>query len=222
MANNRAGVVFDIDGTLLDTNYLHVLAWWQAFRDTGHQIAMWRLHRSIGIASEELVKRLLGAADDDVVQAHSERYAALRDQVTAFPRAAELLAACTELGLTVVLATSGTKDDLEWMLPAIGAPDGVVAGVTTSADVEAGKPHPDLLEVALHDHGLDRGRTVAVGDTVWDVESARSAHLPCVALLSGGIGVGELGGAEAVYDDPAALLDRLGSSPLARLGVLGL
>ena len=221
MANNRAGVVFDIDGTLLDTNYLHVLAWWQAFRDTGHQIGMWRLHRSIGIASEELVKRLLGSADDDVVQAHSERYAALLDQVTAFPRAAELLAACTELGLTVVLATSGTRDDLEWMLPAIGAPDGVVAGVTTSADVEAGKPHPDLLDVALRDHGLDRGRTVAVGDTVWDVESARSAHLPCVALLSGGIGVGELGGAEAVYDDPAALLDRLGSSPLARLGVLG-
>jgi HAD superfamily hydrolase (TIGR01509 family) len=221
VANNRAGVVFDIDGTLLDTNYLHVLAWWQGFRDTGHEVAMWRLHRAIGIASEELVQRLLGAADHDVVQAHSERYAALRDQVTAFPQAAELLVACTELGLTVVLATSGTKDDLEWMLPAIDAPDGVLAGVTTSADVGAGKPHPDLLEVALRDHGLDRARTVAVGDTVWDVESARSAHLPCVALLSGGIGVGELGGAEAVYDDPAALLARLGSSPLARLHVLG-
>ena len=219
MANNRAGVVFDIDGTLLDTNYLHVLAWRQAFRDTGHEVGMWRLHRAIGIGSEELVVRLLGQADDEVVRAHSERYAALRDQVTAFPRAAELLAGCAELGLTVVLATSGTSDDLEWMLPAIGAPEGVIAGVTTSADVKAAKPHPDLLVVALRDHGLDRSRTVAVGDTVWDIESARSAHLPCVALLSGGISVGELGGAVAVYDDPAALADRLGSSPLGRLRV---
>jgi phosphoglycolate phosphatase-like HAD superfamily hydrolase len=214
---NRAGVLFDIDGTLLDTNYLHVLAWWQAFRDTGHEIAMWRLHRAIGIGSEELVQRLLDRPDDDVVQAHSERYAALRDQVTAFPKAAELLTACARLGLTVVLATSGAKADLDWMLPAIGAPEGVVAGITTSSDVDAAKPHPDLLEVALRDHGLDRSRTLAVGDTVWDVESARSARLPCVALLCGGISVGELGGAVAVYDDPAALLDRLGSSPLARL-----
>jgi len=116
-----------------------------------------------------------------------------------------------------VLATSGKKDDLEWMLPAIGAAEGVVAGVTTSSDVDASKPHPDLLEVALRDHGLDRGRTAAVGDTVWDVEAASAARLPCVALLTGGIGVGELGGAAAVYEDPASLLDRLGSSPLARI-----
>ncbi len=217
MATNRAGVLFDVDGTLLDTNYLHVLAWWQAFRDTGHEVAMWRLHRAIGIGSEELVQRLLGRPDDDTVQAHSERYAALRDQVTPFPKAAELLTGCTELGLTVVLATSGTKADLDWMLPAIGAPDGVVAGVTTAADVDAAKPHPDLLEVALRDHRLDPARAVAVGDTVWDVDAARSARLPCVALRCGGIGGAELSGAVAVYDDPAALLDRLGTSPLARL-----
>jgi phosphoglycolate phosphatase-like HAD superfamily hydrolase len=219
VATNSAGAVFDIDGTLLDTNYLHVLAWWRAFRDTGHEVEMWRLHRAIGIGSEEVVQRLLGRSDDDVAQAHSERYTALRDQVTAFPKAADLLVGCAELGLTVVLATSGKKDDLDWMLPAIGVPEGVVAGVTTSSDVDAAKPHPDLLEVAVRDNGLDPGRTVAVGDTVWDVESASSAGLPCVALLSGGISVGELGGAVAVYDDPAALLDRLGSSPLGRVRV---
>jgi phosphoglycolate phosphatase-like HAD superfamily hydrolase len=216
-SDRRAGVLFDVDGTLLDTNYLHVLAWWQALRDTGHEVAMWTLHRAIGIGSEELVRRVLGEPDDDAVQAHSERYAALREQVTAFPKAAELLGACADLGLTVVLATSGSKGDLDWMLPAIGAADGVVAGVTTSADVDAAKPHPDLLEAAVRDHRLDPGRTVAVGDTVWDVEAASSAGLPCLALLSGGIGAAELAGAVAVYDDPADLLGKLHSSPLARL-----
>jgi phosphoglycolate phosphatase-like HAD superfamily hydrolase len=209
------GVLFDIDGTLLDTNYLHVLAWWQAFRDNGHPVSMWTLHRAIGIGSEELVQRVLGRPDDDVVQAHSERYEPLRDQVTAFPKVPELLSACADRGLTVVLATSGAKDDLDWMLPAIGAPDGVIAGTTTSADVDAAKPHPDLLRVAVRDHDLDPARTVAVGDTVWDVEAATSAGLPCVALLSGGIGRDELSGAAARYDDPAALLAGLDSSPLA-------
>jgi phosphoglycolate phosphatase-like HAD superfamily hydrolase len=214
-SEQRPGVLFDIDGTLLDTNYLHVLAWSQAFRDAGHQVAMWTLHRAIGIGSEELVQRILGRDDDGVVQAHSERYDALRDQVTAFPAAGELLSACAGLGLTVVLATSGGKSDLDWMLPAIDAPDGVVAGVTTSGDVDASKPHPDLLEVAIRDHGLDPGRTVAVGDTRWDIDAARSAGLPCVALRCGGLGADELDAAAAVYDDPADLLAHLRSSPLA-------
>ncbi len=220
MATNaelRPGVLFDVDGTLLDTNYLHTLAWWQAFRDNGHEVAMWTLHRAIGIGSEELVQRVLGRPDDGTGQAHSERYDALRDQVTAFPRAGELLSGCADLGLTVVVATSGRKDDLDWMLPAIGAADGVIAGTTTSDDVAAAKPHPDLLEVAVRDHQLDPDRTVAVGDTVWDVEAAKGAGLPCVALLCGGIGPDELSGAVARYDDPAALLDALDSSPIGRL-----
>lgn len=215
----NAGVLFDIDGTLLDSNYLHVLAWWQAFRDHDRDVSMWTLHRAIGIGSAELVQRVLGEPDDDVVQAHSQRYEALRDQAVAFPKAADLLSACADRGLTVVLATSGAKEDLDWMLPAIGAPDGVIAGTTTSADVDAAKPHPDLLETALRDHGLDPARTVAVGDTVWDIEAAKSAVLPCVALLSGGIGADELDGAVARYDDPAALLAALDQSPIGRLGV---
>jgi phosphoglycolate phosphatase-like HAD superfamily hydrolase len=218
MADQRVpGVLFDVDGTLLDTNYLHVLAWWQAFRDTGHDdVGMWTLHRSVGIGSQELVKHVLGREDEATVEAHSERYEALRDQVTAFPRAAELLAACAERGLKVVLATSGKQDDLDWMLPGIGADEGVVAGATTSADVEAAKPRPDLLEVAVRDHGLDPARTVVVGDTVWDVESAERAGLPCVALLCGGISRAELesAGAAEVHDDPAALLDALDRSVL--------
>jgi phosphoglycolate phosphatase-like HAD superfamily hydrolase len=219
VATHRAGVLFDVDGTLLDTNYLHVLAWWQAFRDTGHEVAMWTLHRAIGIGSEELVQRVLGRSGPDTVSAHSKRYEALRDQVVAFPRAAELLSGCAELGLTVVLATSGGKGDLDWMLPAVGVPDGVIAGVTTADDVDAAKPHPDLLEVAIRDHDLDPHRTVAVGDTAWDVEAARSAGLSCVALRCGGLGADELSGAVGTYDDPAALLAELRSSPIGRIRV---
>lgn len=214
------GVLFDVDGTLLDTNYLQVLAWAQAFRDTGHDgVSMSALHRAIGIGSEELVARLTGGEDQATVDAKSERYEPLREQVVAFPGAADLLRACAGRGLRVVLATSGKPADLEWMLPAIGVPDGVLAGTTTSADVDGAKPRPDLLEVAARDHGLDPSRTVVVGDTVWDVEAARRAGLPCVALLCGGIGHGELveSGAGAVYDDPAALLADLDGSPLGSL-----
>ncbi|MGY1711845.1 HAD family hydrolase [Geodermatophilus sp. SYSU D00758] len=218
----RPGVLFDVDGTLLDTNYLHVLAWWQAFRDTGHtDVSMADCHRSIGIASAELVGHLLGddaPGTDEVVEAHSRRYEALRDQVVAFPRVAELLTACEERGLAVVLATSGAESDLEWMQPAIGAGDAVV-GATTSADVASAKPAPDLLQTAAADHGLDPARTVAVGDTVWDVRAARDAGLPCIALTCGGIARAELveAGADEVYADPADLLAHLDDSLLGRV-----
>jgi HAD superfamily hydrolase (TIGR01509 family) len=219
MPDLRPGVLFDVDGTLLDTNYLHVLAWWQAFRDAGHEsVAMDRIHRAIGIPSEGLVHHLLGKDDDEAVEAHSTRYEPLREYVEPYPCTADLLRACAERGLTVVLATSGKAADLDWMQPAIGAED-AVAGATTSEDVDEGKPEPDLLTTAMRDHGLDPERTVAVGDTVWDVEAARKAGIPCIGLTCGGIGAAELteAGADAIYDDPADLLEHLGDSLLGRV-----
>lgn len=215
----RPGVLFDVDGTLLDTNYLHVLAWWQAMRDAGHpDVSMAAIHRAVGIASEGLVAHLLGHEDQDAVEAHSRRYAALRDHVTAFSGATELVEACAERGLAPVIATSGKKDDLNWMLPAIGAEDRF-AGATTSSDVDEGKPSPDLLSTAMEQYRLDPARTAVVGDTVWDVRAAERAALPCVALTCGGISTAELTGAGAVevYADPTGLLRVLDESVLARL-----
>ena len=218
MTTLRPGVLLDVDGTLLDTNYLHVLAWWQAMRDAGHaEVSMAAIHRCIGIASEGLVERLLGWPDPDAVEAHSRRYDALRDKVTAFPGTADLVQACADRGLVPVVATSGKGEDLEWMLPAIGAGEHV-AGATTSSDVGEGKPAPDLLTAALDQHRLDPQRSVAVGDTVWDVAAAQRAGVPCVALTCGGISAAELreAGAAEVYDDPADLLARFDGSLLAK------
>jgi HAD superfamily hydrolase (TIGR01509 family) len=215
----RPGVLFDVDGTLLDTNYLHVLSWWQAMNDAGHEdVSMAAIHRSIGIASEGLVERLLGHADEEAVEAHSRRYEALRDQVTAFPRAADLVGACADRGFVAVLATSGKEEDLEWMLPAIGAGDSF-AGATTSSEVEEGKPSPDLLTAAIEEHRLDPSRSVAIGDTVWDVKAAEKAGVRCIALTCGGISEAELreAGAAEVYADPAELLERLDDSLLGGL-----
>ena len=136
-------------------------------------------------------------------EAHSSRYEPLRKDVTPFPRTADLLRACADRGLAVVLATSGRAADLEWMQPAIGAEEAVTAA-TTSEDVDAGKPEPDLLTTAIRDHDLDPQRTVVVGDTVWDVEAARKADLPCIGLTCAGIGAAEL-------------LERFADSPLGRI-----
>ena len=213
------GVLFDVDGTLLDTNYLHALAWSQAMRDTGHDgVSMAAIHRSVGIASEGLVEHLLGDGDDRAVEAHSERYQALRDHVVAFPGAADLIRACAARGLLTVLATSGKEKDLEWMLPAIGAEDSLT-GVTTSSEVEAGKPAPDLVSAALEQRGLDPARSVLLGDTVWDVQAAARAGIPCIAVTSGGISEAELreAGAVEVYAGVADLLEHLDESVIARL-----
>jgi phosphoglycolate phosphatase-like HAD superfamily hydrolase len=223
-ANTRPGVLLDVDGTLLDTNYLHALAWWQAFRDAGVMgVTMADTHRAVGIASEGLVERLAQEADDrtkkKVVKRHSKRYAKLQDEVVAFSGADHLVHRCHEAGFRVVLATSGKKGDLDWMLPAIGVGEGLLAGATTSDDVAEGKPAPDLMTTAMRQHDLDPARTVALGDTVWDVQAARAAGVRIISLTCGGIAECELAGAGAdeVFAGPADLVDRWEDSLLARL-----
>lgn len=222
--SGRPGVLFDVDGTLLDTNYLHVLAWTRALRSCGeHQVTMAAVHRAIGIDSAGLVRRLTGAGPDEphgeeLIAAHTAEYEKFRDEITAFAGAADLVRRCRRAGLTIVLATSGSKDDLEWMLPAIGAGD-AIEGAVTSDDVEAGKPSPDLQRTAIAKFGLDADRTVAIGDTVWDIEAAARAGLSCLALESGGIAAAALrqAGARQTFLDPEELLRSFDDSPLSTL-----
>ncbi|CAN5334293.1 HAD family hydrolase [soil metagenome] len=203
-------------------HYQHVVAWELAFRDADHDsVDMADLHRLIGRASEDLVEEVLGKVDDEVVEGHSRRYDELRELIE--PRgvrcAADLVRACAERGLRVVLATSGSEDDLEWMLPAIGAGDHVY-GVTTSDKVEQSKPAPDLLEAAAVENDLDLAQTAVVGDTVWDVEAARRLGVDCVALTCGGVGERDLraAGAQEVWANPEDVLANLERSLLGRLG----
>jgi len=216
-ANTSTGAVFDIDGTLLDTNYLHVVAWSAAFDDFGFRVEMADIHRAIGMPSEALVDRLVHRDDPALVQAHSDHFARLRDRfgVRRITGARHLLRRCAELGWTVVLATSAGASDLDWMLPTIDADD-VITGTTTSEDVERGKPHPDVLLAAMHGHGLSNQHTITVGDSVWDMESARRAHTPSIGLAAGGISAADLqrAGADEVYADPADLVEHLTASAL--------
>ncbi len=205
------GVLLDVDGTLLDSNYLHVIAWSRAFRDAGYEdVHAAQVHACIGLPSASLVERLTGGDDDRVVEGHSHHFDALQDEVTPLPGARDLLRACRGRGASVVLTTSGARSDLEWMLPLLGGEE-MVTGVVTSEDVDAGKPTPHPLGAAVERYGLDPRRTVVVGDSVWDLGAATQADLPCVAVRCGGIGEPELRGAGAVSvrEHPADLVEHL-------------
>jgi HAD superfamily hydrolase (TIGR01509 family) len=209
-------VIFDVDGTLVDTNYLHALAWRRVFLERGEaEIFSARIHRLVGMGSDELLEELFGRPRPELKPERARHFDALKGEIRAFPRAAELLRTLHERGLRVVLATSAEKSDLEALLEAIDADD-AIDSVTSSGEVDAAKPAPDLFCVALEEAGTSPEATVVVGDTVWDVKAAARAGLPCVAVTCGGISRSELleAGAVAVYDDPADLLAQLGDSPL--------
>ncbi|MDT7724502.1 MAG: hypothetical protein QOI21_1078 [Actinomycetota bacterium] len=218
----RGAALFDIDGTLVDSNYLHVHAWQRAFHAVGHPVDAWHIHRGIGMGASQLLTTLLGdAADelgDEVKKLHGDFYRQLSGLLRPFEHARDLVTTVAARGAAVVLATSAAPDELELLRATLDV-ERSVADITSSQDVDAAKPEPEIVEVALERAGVSADEAVFVGDAVWDVIAAKRAGVPTIGLLSGGISAAELtdAGAVAVYDDAAALLHELDGSPLAAL-----
>ncbi|MEV0471701.1 HAD family hydrolase [Streptomyces prunicolor] len=220
MSTKRAAI-FDVDGTLVDTNHLHVVTWWEAFRQGGHRVPMRDIHRAVGLSGDDLIEHLLRkdrdrADDEQFVAAHHALYATYFDRLPALDAAGDLLRALAGRGWTIVLATSASGPELAALRRAIGADD-VILGAASADDVADGKPAPDPVQQARELAGVPSERAVFVGDTVWDMKAAVRDGVVPVAVLSGGIPRADLetAGAHAVYGDPADLLERLDSSVFA-------
>ena len=218
--NARGAVLLDLDGTLVDTNYHHGIAWYRAFRAHGIVLPLWQIHRHVGMGGDLMVPALIGdegeeASGDALRKAHGTHYDELVDEVSALAGAHELLQALRDDGLEVVLASSSQGKYLDRYLELLDARE-LVDAATTADDVETSKPAPDLLEVAKEKAG---SRALAmVGDSPWDIESARRAQLPCIALLTGGYSERELldAGAEIVFESLSELRERLSETSLRR------
>jgi HAD superfamily hydrolase (TIGR01549 family) len=209
--------LFDLDGTLVDSVYQHVLAWREALEATGIELAVWQIHRRIGMSGGLLVNALLRETGRDVTAAeianikrlHSEIYWRLAGQVRPLPGARELLSYLTENGVAWAIATSGRMENARSALDLLRI--GQEATVVTRDDVHYAKPDPDLFIAAANRLGVEVHDAVVVGDSVWDMLAARRARALGVALLSGGYGEDELerAGAYRVYADPADLMAHL-------------
>src|SRR5579875_437386 len=222
MADARySAILFDIDGTLVDSNYLHVDAWARAFDDVHHPVPAWRIHRAIGMDSGTLLETLLeDDADrlgDEAKERHSAHYEQQKPRLRAFDGARELLRTLADRGLKVVLATSAPESEFAALREVLGVDD-AVAEFTTSEDVSTAKPAPDVVQVALKKAGVGAGEALMVGDAAWDMQAAGRAGVDAIGVRTGGIAPAELqdAGALHVYDDVAALLAGLDESLISR------
>ncbi len=214
--------ILDIDGTLVDTNYHHTLAWFRAFRRFGITLPVWRIHLHIGMGGDQVVQALCGERvererGDEIRSVEGEQYGELIGEVQTMEGSRELIVALKERGHTVVLASSAKEDEVERYLDLLDARS-IVDGWTTSADVESTKPEPDLVHAALQRAGDVAGPAVMVGDTPWDVEAAKRADVQTLAVVTGGFSEQELreAGAATVFESVAQLRERLDETPLAR------
>lgn len=208
-------VILDIDGTLVDTNYQHAIAWDRALARHGAYTELWRIHRHIGMGGDQLVAELAGdeverASGDDIRDAESDLYGELIEEVRVIDGARELIAGLEDRGITIVLASSAKEAEVERYVEMLDASDH--ADWTTSSDVENTKPEPDLVEAAFGKAGTKAA--VMVGDTVWDVKAAERAGIPAIGVLTGGTSETELSeaGAVAVYESAMALANDLDSA----------
>jgi HAD superfamily hydrolase (TIGR01509 family) len=214
MTDRPRAVLFDIDGTLVDSNYLHVEAWQHALSDLDVEADAWRIHRAIGQDSARLLRSLAGERDEAwnerAKDLHAGYYEDLSPRLRALPGARELLQAVADRNLRVVLATSAPEEEFAMLRRAIDA-DRWIHAHTSADDVDSAKPDPAIVEVALERAGVRPAEAVFVGDSTWDMIAAGRAGVAAFGVRSGGVSDFELGasGARAVYDDPADLLAQL-------------
>ena len=213
-----ASAILDIDGTLVDTNYQHAIAWYMAFREHEIYLPVWRIHRHIGMGGDQLVKALAGEEvdaeqGDDIRAAEKALYLASIQQTSALEGARDLIEDLKGQGREVVLASSAKSQEVDHYLDLLDARE-LVDAWTTSSDVEETKPEPDLVLAALDK--LDTRDAVMVGDTPWDVKAAKGAGVETVCVLTGGFSDEELreAGAVAVFDSIVELRERIAETPL--------
>jgi HAD superfamily hydrolase (TIGR01509 family) len=218
--------LFDLDGTLVDSVYQHVLAWREALEKSGIELAVWRIHRRIGMSGgllidallREIGRRVTKTEAEHLAQLHEDAYARLRLQVRVLPGTLDLLTSLTRAGVPWALATSGRPASAKPMLELLKL--GPEVQVITRDQVDRAKPDPDLFLAAAKSLGVPISQSVVVGDSVWDLLAARRANALGVGLLSGGYGQDELerAGAYRVYQDPADLLQHLDEVGVRGLG----
>jgi HAD superfamily hydrolase (TIGR01549 family) len=211
--------ILDIDGTLVDTNYHHAIAWFRAFRQHDIVLPIWRIHRHMGMGGDQLIASICDdrteeEKGDDIRAAEKVLYAELMGEVESLRGARELIEDLKDRGHRVVLASSAKEDEVDHYLDLLDARE-LADDWTTSADVETTKPAPDLVTAAMEKAGT--GESVMVGDTTWDVEAAGRAGIPSVTVRTGGFSAAELrdAGAVAVFDSIDELLEALDETPLA-------